>query len=247
MKIRNKITNTYPIAFHLSGKKRWNKTGYEIYNQFINSNDLYKTEKLRSDTKIIFPHYGYSEPPMVEKSLHKLKVDNTNIAEEYLSEEIDITSFFSYRWKMLSDWSKKNSDFKYIIGQDASDIFFAEHPNRIVEIFENEFQCDALFNAEKQCWPKQLRPKYNELYATKNLKHNPIVKFLNAGLFIAKTEFMPKLYDIILKTPILQDNTDQGQIHQIYLNNYPQMQVDSECRVFQHTGRVDSTIFEIEK
>ena len=43
MKIRNKITNTYPIAFHLSGKKRWNKTGYEIYNQFINNNDVYKT------------------------------------------------------------------------------------------------------------------------------------------------------------------------------------------------------------
>ena len=247
MKIRNKITNTYPIAFHLSGKKRWNINGYKVYNQFINNDDINKTEKLRSDTKIVFPHYGYSKLPMVEKSLHKMKVDNTNIADEYIKEKIDIKSFFSYRWKMVRDWSMKNTDVKYIIGHDASDIFFVRHPNRIVEIFENEFECEALFNAEKICWPKQTRIKYKEFYHSKNFKHNPTVKFLNAGLFIAKTEFLPELCDLLANTSEFPSGDDQGQLHKIYLKLFPRIQIDTECKVFQHTARINSDTLEHDK
>jgi hypothetical protein len=253
MKVRNKITNTYPSIFHLSGCKKWNRLGHTMWEKLYSENKTEndQMEKLRSDTCLIFPHYGYTDAPMVEKSLLKFGVSNTNIAELYMKGGTDLMSFFSNRHKMTKDYIEKNN-FKYIIGQDAGDIFFLNHPNRVVEIFENEFDCDMLLNGECEVWPDQAKFVYDNLEGTDKYDSSKIFKNLNAGLYITKADFYLEFYETLLKTPMLQDGTDQGQVHQVYLKHSPRIQVDSECKIFQNTSfrkrfrGKDNDILEIE-
>jgi len=256
VKVRNKITNTYPSVFHLSGCKKWNRLGHTMWEHLYSENKTEndQMEKLRSDTCLIFPHYGYTDAPMVEKSLLKFGVSNTNIAELYMKGDTDLMSFFSNRHKMTKDYIEKNN-FKYIIGQDAGDIFFLNHPNLVVEIFENEFDCDMLLNGEVELHPhpRFVGHLYEEL--KKNKKYtddNCAFKYLNAGLFIAKVEFYLEVYKKFASFPHDVPGEDQGIFQILYSEYFPRIQVDSECKIFQNTAfrkrfrGKDNDILEIE-
>ena len=43
---------------------------------------------------------------------------------------------------------------KYIIGQDAGDVFFIKHPNLVIELFEEKFDCEMLLNGETIVFPR---------------------------------------------------------------------------------------------
>ena len=79
---------------------------------------------------------------------------------------------------------------KYIMGWDV-DIFFTDHPNRVVERFENEFDCEWLFNAENTCFP-MTRPRRQAMGLYRKWKeHGDIVgespfKYLNSDCLLQR-------------------------------------------------------------
>jgi hypothetical protein len=251
MKIRNKITNTYPIAFHLSGKKIHNRFGWNLWEEFkknISDQCMNLTnETLRDDVSVCFMSYGYDQTQLMEQSLKYFNIEYNNIAENNeINNKLEFGELQLAKCKLLFDFLQKNKT-KYVIGWDVTDVFFIDHPNRIVEKFENEFNCEMLMNAEIKCWPKQARYVYRQL-ERKHDYETTLFKYLNSGLFIAKSEFYMQIYEELINKPALgNDIADQAKFHQIYLDYFPRLQLDMDCKIFQNTGRVDPTIFEIEK
>ena len=81
-------------------------------------------------------------------------------------------------------------------------------------------------------------------------EHNDLVgespfKYLNSGLFIAKVDFFREIFEDIINTPLFEDQTDQGQFHQIYRKYFPRMQIDYGCRIFQSLYKLDENCLEV--
>ena len=200
MKIFNNITKTYPTAFHLNGDVDLNAHGYDIYNEinpYIKKCDITDADKIT----LCFAKWGRvsGRKCIMEETLNTMELPWLNIANEYTSGGLKGRRQLIKKPKMLRDsLSKINTE--YIMGWDITDTFFTTTPNKIVERFESEFDCDMLFNAEVVCYPKEAR----ELYETWNnydeiVKQSPF-RFLNSGLWIAKTDFCREIIDDVIKT-----------------------------------------------
>lgn len=234
MKVRNKITNTYPIVFHLSGLFKWNRLGHSIHNESKKLN--HKFIKIREDLDLCFFSHGYNNRSMVEESLNQFGLsivnlnDYTKLPESNTFNEIKGAKLTALR-KYLDTSTKK-----YIIGQDAGDVFFIKHPNLVIELFEEKFDCEMLLNGETIVFPRVATNIYKRLDTQLIYKDNgKKFKFLNSGLFVAKVNFLKKIIDELIATPYIGDAKDQGQFQQIYEKYYPKIQVDVDCEIFQTT------------
>lgn len=249
MKIFNNITKTYPTAFHLNGDVDLNAHGYDIYNEinpYIKKCDITDADKIT----LCFAKWGRvsGRKCIMEETLNTMELPWLNIANEYTSGGLKGRRQLIKKPKMLRDsLSKINTE--YIMGWDITDTFFTTSPNKIVERFESEFDCDMLFNAEVVCYPKEAR----ELYETWNnydeiVKQSPF-RFLNSGLWIAKTDFCREIIDDVIKTKKLVHMGswpgDQGVFQQIYQKYFPRIQVDHQCKIFQATCNLPDNVLEI--
>ena len=234
MKVRNKITNTYPVAFHLSGLSKWNYLGQKIHRLSMKLNHDFV--KIRKDLDLCFLSYGYDNKSMVENSLNQFGLSIINLNDYIELSESD--TFGDIKAIKLTAMKKylESTTKKYIIGQDAGDVFFIKHPNLVVELFEKKFDCGMLLNGETNVFPDVATGIYKRLdnqskYKDKNKKF----RFLNSGLFVAKVDFLKNIIDELIATPYIGDAKDQGQFQQIYEKYYPKMQVDANCEIFQTT------------
>ena len=240
MKIKNKWTDSYPSVFHLNGKTKFNRLGRRMWNELnheVHNSVGLSHEKLREDVSLCFLSWGYSELSMLEKSLAMFGLTYSNIADAgVLTKEMSNEEILSTKIELLGRWLEKNNP-KYIIGWDAGDVFFLNHPNRVVEVFENEFDCDMLFNGELEVYPMTAKYVYNDLKKIKEYNNgSKVFKYLNSGLFIVKSEFYREIYEELMNTPLLPgDPADQGIFQQLYLKYFPRIQVDVDCKIFQST------------
>lgn len=125
-----------------------------------------------------------------------------------------------------------------VLVADSSDVFILRKLVGLVKRFES-FNCGAVFNAEKIVWPPDLDSEY---VLFENRIHSNC--YLNAGLWIARTDFACKVVDYALN---LNPNTAHSGSEQVYYKNcykwfYPQMQVDVNCNLFQGLNRVDDEL-----
>jgi hypothetical protein len=251
VKIKNSITKSYPIVFHINGGFENCKIGYDLFdNETMNNWNWNSTEELRDDVTLCFAKWG-DESKFVctlDDNLKRFNLSYLNIGENF-----DPTNF-SYdesrvRKPHLLHENLNEVTTKYIMGWDV-DIFFTDHPNRVVERFENEFDCEWLFNAENTCFP-MTRPRRQAMGLYRKWKeHTDLVgdspfKYLNSGLFIAKVDFFREIFEDIINTPLFEDQTDQGQFHQVYKKYFPQMQIDYGCRIFQSLYKLDEKCLEV--
>ena len=251
VKIKNKNTGTYPIAFHLNGDVDLNAHGYDIYNEikpYIKKCDASDADKIT----LCFAKWGRASGRkcIMEETLNTMELPWFNIADEYTSGGLKGRRQLIKKPKMLRD-SLSKIKTEYIMGWDITDTFFTTTPNKIVERFESEFECDMLFNAELVCYPQEAR----ELYETWN-NYDEIVnkspfRFLNSGLWIAKTDFCREIIDDVIKTKKLVHMGswpgDQGVFQQVYKKYYPRIQVDSECKIFQATCNIQDECLQVIK
>ena len=252
MKIRNKITNTEPCAFHLNGGSGHNTTGFSVWNAFkANYNNIEK-EKLREDTALGFFMCGYKQKTMIEESAEFFGVDVNNI----YSDELDLPqkkarSAFTRKYQLLRSkpfamekFLLNNPSLRYIIGCDASDVFLAKHPNRIVEIFEKDFDCKMLFNAEINLYPTcpETSSIYDNLFSRSdyNVSKSKFC-YLNSGLFIADTKYYLEVMNEYRELKYIASD-DQGQFQLLFGKKYGDIQIDFDCKIFQSMYKVDVDI-----
>jgi hypothetical protein len=259
LKIKNLKTNTYPIAIHMNGGLNLNSQGQKIWLKLWNYTrphvQKFKPgkESLRNDCCLSFMNHG-SHIDLAGLSLEMFGLQYENIANgikdklprvenkrnKYIQwvRETQLLKIEAFR-----EFIEKNRK-KYYIGWDNTDVFFIDHPNRIVERFESEFNCEMLLNAEINCSP--IVAKQMGLY--KKLPMNGFQNFLNSGLFIVKREFFMDNYNLLDSKKVLAgDGADQSKFHQLYSDKYPEIQIDSNCRIFQSSSEIpDNTLKIIE-
>ena len=67
----------------------------------------------------------------------------------------------------------------------------------------------------------------------KNDYETTLFKYLNSGLFIAKSEFYMQIYEELINKALGNDIADQAKFHQIYLDYFPRLQLDMNVRYFK--------------
>jgi hypothetical protein len=110
----------------------------------------------------------------------------------------------------------------------------------LIQIFQST-KSDALFNAEKMIWPPDL-PSYIINFER---KLHPYL-FLNAGLWIAKTQFAKQILKECLgvSPETGYTNSEQVAYKYCYRNLYPHMAVDYSSAIFQGLNRVSNNEIE---
>ena len=136
VKIKNKNTGTYPIAFHLNGDVELNSHGYDIYNEikpYIKKCDTSDADKMT----LCFAKWGrvFGRQCIMEETLNTMELPWFNIADEYTSGGLKGRRQLIKKPKMLKD-SLSKIKTKYIMGWDITDTFLTTTPNKIVERFE---------------------------------------------------------------------------------------------------------------
>ena len=86
MKIKNNITNSYPIAFHLNGGFENCKVGYNLFDdETMNNWNWNSSEELRDDVTLCFAKWG-DESKFVctlDENLKRFNLSYLNIGESF--------------------------------------------------------------------------------------------------------------------------------------------------------------------
>ena len=249
MRILNNITKSHPIAFHRNGGYENCKVGQDLFHdKLINKWEWNTSEVLRDDITLCFAKWGddgENTDFLLDENIQRFNLSYLNIGENF--NQIRLPSLDGRAKKpYLLHASIDKITTKYVMGWDI-DVFFMDHPNRVVERFENEFECDWLFNAEHNYHPKSALEIYTEWDKYDTKVCNSPFKYLNSGLFIAKVDFFKEIFEDIVNTPLLKNSAEQGQFHQIYRKYFPRMQIDFGCKIFQSLFMLNKNCLEVVK
>jgi len=148
---------------------------------------------------ILFDYPSNFTPIFEDKLLKDINKEDYYVIR--YNSESDIIKNESYYFKFKYFRIKKFVEFvknilinkyEYFILLDATDVGYVGGINDISKIL-NEYNCNILFGAEINLWPNT---EYSYLHETKNIK--TAYKFLNAGVFCAKTQhFVTHVENII--------------------------------------------------
>lgn len=259
LKVKNTRTDTYPLVVHMNGGLNLNPQGQNLWKKIWHGSRPHvntfkpRHEALRDDCCLSFMNHG-AHVDLASLSLEMFDLQYTNIADHIKNKLPDVREkkINHIKWvrtvqllkiQALKAFAEKTRK-KYLIGWDNTDVFFIGHPNRVVERFESEFDCEMLLNAEINCSP----PMAKQIGLYKKLPMSGFQNFLNSGLFIFKRDYFMDMFNLIDSKEVLRgDEADQSKFHQLYSEKYPEVQIDSNCKIFQSTESIpDGTLKIIE-
>ena len=234
LKIRNKITKTFPKIIHCPAdnpEKEWNN----LCNYFTKKkwNVL-----LPEDVSVIT--FNNREKRCLEKNL-----DSVSLNYHVLGKEIK-------SWKntdkitLLKNFLNKVKT-KYVLVLDADDVLIIGDLSNIIRDFEDQ-SCEVLFNASNFFYPE------NEDGFYKKKEENIVDGFfnhLNSGCLIGRTEFVYELYKMAscYKDDVTEKYyySDQIILKKFYVDLYPKIKIDHMCLIFQifHSSRPLNEIIEL--
>lgn len=168
---------------------------------------------------------GYNEKPM---GLFESFVDGCCVLGSEIKE-------WQNKMKILLLFDFLGSvETEFVLICDSSDVFVVNRLDYLVEGFQEE-SCGACFNAEKRNWPYDLP---EEIVCFENTKHPGM--YLNAGVWMAYTEFAKFVVSSCLKTDEISDQHEESeQVHYkfVYSKLWPEMKIDADCSIFQGLNR----------
>lgn len=141
----------------------------------------------------------------------------------------------------------------YIMGCDSHDVVLIREPSNIVDVFENK-GCDLMFNAECLFYPSFVHePVIGGWRAFQRNLTTSKFAFLNAGVWIGKTEFCKeffsraqsiKIYDLMDCEPyeFLRRSSigcDQSSLHCLFREFHPRVQLDYNTEAFFNIANID--------
>ena len=146
------------------------------YNKLKEDNKKFSTP----DNLTIVTVHNYKEVPYFIKGLNLLKLNYVELkipeGEWVSAKKIPI---------ILKFMKASNKKTKYILCCDARDVIIMDDPKNIIKIFENNFDCDLLFNSTMHfawaCMPEKL-----EWFEGIGKKGG---RYLNAGVFFGDWDF----------------------------------------------------------
>lgn len=248
MRIRNTVTNKWPLFTHGNGPS--------------SDNDLYKRiEKSAKINKI--EHRVPNELTVITWSIP----DEKSILEELMKNmnaELNIIPFtrpFEWTGKVTKTLEYlKYVETEYVMGLDALDVIPSTDEGNLWEETLQHFKnkdVDILFNAEKSSWPDigfgtslpeehPLIFRLNKSLEIENGVYGDMMgseyKYLNTGCWIAKTDAMIKFYEDV--NALIQNykheidgegyfGGEQGFVRALVPDYYPKLLIDHDCTIFQ--------------
>ncbi len=224
--LHNTLFNTHPYIFHMNGSHLKNTAGRKLRTAVfdaINGNVYDGQGGIRDTTYFICSSYGERETN-IEKTFKFFKVP-------YVMKGRGTDGWVNtMKAGLLADYLP-SINTKYTMGIDSHDVLLLKDANGIVDTFENDFDCDMLFNAELVSYPEN-----NEIAEfEKSIYGNSPFRYLNSGVWIAKTEFLKSVIGDILEFRSSRPKSDQEIYRKVHQKYYPRVQIDNTCKIFQCT------------
>jgi len=261
MEIKSLKTNTYPLIVHAPGwtnaqlspdpdcHNKINPLWTPIVNTWRKSKiDKISRKQSKDLTIITINTYPSKKRGILEESLDKLEVPYVVLGKG-LKDWKNIYKIRLYREIMNSIHTP------YVMGLDNYDMLMLRDPQEAVEKFKI-MDCDILFNGEIQFYPRcGFNEQTKKLYITKEWEEfqSGIAKtswaYLNAGAWIAKTEFYRKFInecstrnsEFLIRSGRLPEDagyhqklteSEQVIMHWVFKDFYPRAQIDYENSIF---------------
>lgn len=236
--IYNRITHTWPVLAHAPGKPEFIPLWPAVRSlAMVLPPRSTHPENL---TVVTFNNGGKSYNGKIlgtlERSLQLSNITCTVLGGDVREWQNKI------KISLMADFISKTQT-PYVLFADSSDVVLINHLSNLVCKFK-QMGCRAVFNAEKKNWPFDL-PK--EIVDFESSLH-PFL-FLNAGLWIADSEFARTLISECLKiTPNTSHvGSEQAYYKFCYRQFYPDIRVDFKCELFQGLNRVGEEEIQITK
>lgn len=183
---------------------------------------------------VLFDYPEYFKPVFETNLLKDFDVNDYYVIR-YKSEDYGITNesyYFKFTFYRIREIVKYIEDFildkyEYFILLDATDVGYVGNINKVEDIM-NHYNCNILFGGERNLWPTT---DYSYLHDKKIVDSN--YKFLNAGVFCAKTESFLNHIKSILERGLV-GLCDQGNWQIEYLFN-DDIKLDSENKLVLNT------------
>tara|TARA_Y100001938_G_C8057874_1_gene415504 strand:- start:216 stop:1016 length:801 start_codon:yes stop_codon:yes gene_type:complete len=226
IKLKNTIFDTEPYLFHMNGSHLKNKAGRQLRAEvfdFMKSNVYDGQGGIRDTTYFICTSYGERQTN-IERTFEFFKVP-------YVIKGRGTPDWVNtMKAGLLADYLP-NISTKYTMGIDSHDVLLLKEANGIIDTFENDFDCDMLFNGELVSYPEN-----NELAEfEKSIYGESPFRYLNSGVWIAKTDFLNEVMQDILQFRSSRPKSDQEIYRKLHQKYYPRVQVDHKCKLFQCT------------
>ncbi len=212
--------------YHMNGSYRKNTAARglrtKIFN-YLEANPYTGNGGMRDTTYFACTSYGERETTL-EKTLKYFKVP-------YVMKGRGTQNWVNtMKAGLLADYLP-NITTKYTMGIDSHDALLIRDGNHLVDTFEKEFDCDMLFNAELVSYPEN-----NELANfEKDIYGDSPFRYLNSGVWIAKTEFLNQVIGDVLKFRSSRPKSDQEIYRKLHRKYFPRIQIDNKCKLFQCT------------
>lgn len=228
--LKNLTFNTHPLVVHAQGPHEYKPYWKPIRDSFFSTP---KRNLLLPKNLTIFTwNNGHTAMGVFEKSMQHLGIPCLVLGK-------GIKDWQNSKHKPLLTYEAlKNIKTKYIMGVDSRDAILIDDPQKILDRFLSDFNCDLVFSADLMNWPNIAEFKKFEDNCAKN--SNSDYKYLNSGAFIGKREFCYDFFEIATKTPPTPKapKADQGILKQVFMDFYPKVQLDYHCKLFQNIGFV---------
>jgi hypothetical protein len=243
--IRNRTFNSLPAVIHFNGKNRFMQEA-EKYARQIMREPWWRGEPLNKDLQIF--SVSDSEDLMLFRQLREAGIPYTRLDPPKGKRFNCCDRLPIYRE------AAKNTQAKYVMCLDASDLVFQRHPNTLLRDFCKDFEVrgvETLVSAEQGKWPPDFEGVaiFEEALGGRQLLHGRF-PYANAGALIGLRHSVVTLMH--LATAIDQAYTgkkwptnDQAAIRAAAMILYPKVIADSGCRIFQSMNDVWSQVLEM--
>jgi hypothetical protein len=233
--IVNQQFNTTPVVVHAQGRHAYKPYWQPIKEKFFAS----PRRSLGSvpELTILTWNNGHEAMGVLEKSLDHLGVPYIVLGQ-------GVTDWINSRDKpRLTRDALDSISTKYVMGVDSRDAIFIDHPQLVRERFEEEFDCELVFSADRMNWPNCHEFKLFEDSLPGAQAGD--TRYLNSGAWIGRTNFCREFFAVAVETPPVADapEADQGILKKLFQTFYPRVQLDYRSSMFQNIGFVfDSSL-----
>ena len=233
----NLLFNTTPVVIHAHGSHEYKPHWQPIRERFFSSPA--QNFGAPADLTILTWNNGHEAMGLLEKSLEHLGVPCMVTGE-------GVRNWVNSRDKPRCTLEALNSiKTRYVAGVDSRDAIFIHNPQLIVERFEQEFDCEMVFSADRINWPNCADFKeFEDSIAGAQASE---FRYLNSGAWVGRTEFCREFFAEAVRTEPVREapEADQGVLKQLFKKYYPRVQLDYRSSMFQNIGFVFSPIFRI--
>lgn len=161
---------------------------------------------------------------LLEKNLDLLKFDYLVFGKEFKVWENP------HKIKILKEELPKIKT-NFVLVLDAEDVVISNNIYNLLEKFKNE-NCKILYNASSCRYPNEDKYSSQELKIEKSL-----FRHINSGCFLGNTDYCCSLYqeafDFEDEVTKKHNYSDQIKIKKFYIEKYPEIKIDSKCKIFQ--------------